>query len=252
MTLLQQASVNSRNSRSERAPSAIAPFKIRGRLFTALVLEIAGPTDAEFYAALDAKLAQVSHFFTYVPLVLDLKMAAGVQIDFKALLRELRARRLALVGVQNGTAEQQEAALAVGLITLRNGRNLSLDDEKRADAANDSGGASHGGTLVITSPVRSGQRILADKGDLIVIGSVSSGAELIARGNIHVYGAMRGRALAGANGDTNARIFCQNLEAELIAIAGIYRTTDDIENSLRKQRAQVFLRDEALYIEPLK
>lgn len=248
MTHLQQATVN----RSERASSAIAPFKIRGRLFTALVLEITGPPDAEFYAALDAKLAQVSHFFTYVPLVLDLKLAVGVPIDFRSLVGELRTRRLTLVGIQNGTAEQRDAALAVGLITLRNGRNLPLDDEKRAGAANDAADSSRGGTLVVTNPVRSGQRILADRGDLVVVGSVSSGAELIARGNIHVYGAMRGRALAGANGDTNARIFCQSLEAELIAIAGIYRTTDDIENSLRKQRAQVFLKDETLYIEPLK
>jgi len=184
--------------------------------------------------------------------VLDLKLAVGVPIDFRSLVGELRTRRLTLVGIQNGTAEQRDAALAVGLITLRNGRNLPLDDEKRAGAANDAADSSRGGTLVVTNPVRSGQRILADRGDLVVVGSVSSGAELIARGNIHVYGAMRGRALAGANGDTNARIFCQSLEAELIAIAGIYRTTDDIENSLRKQRAQVFLKDETLYIEPLK
>jgi septum site-determining protein MinC len=100
--------------------------------------------------------------------------------------------------------------------------------------------------------VRSGQRIFADRGDLIVSASVSSGAELIAHGNIHVYGALRGRALAGVNGERAARIFCQSLEAELIAIAGLYLTSDDLDPAARRQRVQAFLRDEALCVQPLK
>ncbi len=242
MTLLQQVSAN---DRSVRPVPATAPFQIRGRLFTAIVLELAGPANDEFYAALDARLAQVEHFFTYVPLVLDLGKAAGLSVEFAELVREFRARRLTLIGIRNGTAEQKKAALAAGLIALRGGRELPLDKEDRADAP-------RGGAMVVTEPVRSGQRLLAEAGDLVVVGSVSSGAEVIARGNIHVYGAMRGRALAGANGDTKARIFCHSLEAELIAIAGIYRTTDDIETSLRKQRVQVFLKGDALCVEPLK
>jgi septum site-determining protein MinC len=107
-------------------------------------------------------------------------------------------------------------------------------------------------SLVVTEPVRSGQRIFADRGDLVVIASVSSGAELIAQGNIHVYGPLRGRALAGVNGDRSARIFCQSLEAELIAIAGLYRTSDDLGPSTRNQRVQAFLKDDTLCVEPLK
>jgi septum site-determining protein MinC len=100
--------------------------------------------------------------------------------------------------------------------------------------------------------VRSGQRIFADRGDLVVVASVSSGAELISHGSIHVYGPLRGRALAGVNGDRAARIFCQSLEAELVAIAGLYLTSDDLGPTVRQQRVQAFLQDDTLRIEPLK
>jgi septum site-determining protein MinC len=106
--------------------------------------------------------------------------------------------------------------------------------------------------MLVTEPVRSGQRIFAEAGDLVVVGAVGSGAEVVASGNIHIYGALRGRALAGATGDAKARIFCHSLDAELVAVAGTYRTNDDIDAAARKQRAQVFLRDDALCIEPLK
>jgi septum site-determining protein MinC len=100
--------------------------------------------------------------------------------------------------------------------------------------------------------VRSGQRIVAEHGDLVVVASVSSGAELIAHGNVHVYGRLRGRALAGVDGDRTARIFCQSLEAELIAIAGLYKTSDDLGADVARKRVQAFLDDDALCIEVLK
>ena len=254
MSVLQQVGVNSGNG---RATPKVAPFQIRGRFFTAIVLQMAGAADADFYEALDTKLAQAPHFFTNAPFVLDLDQATGIRLsgDFVGLVRELRARKLTVIGVQNGTIEQNRAALTAGLITLQGGRDVPPEGEKRAEAVTEAAveaSEASSGSLLVTEPVRSGQRIFADSGDLIVVASVGSGAELIARGNIHVYGRMRGRALAGVNGDTNARIFCQSLEAELIAIAGLYRTSDDIESSVRKQRAQVFLRDDALCIEPLK
>ena len=107
-------------------------------------------------------------------------------------------------------------------------------------------------TLLITEPVRSGQRIFADRGDLVVVASVGSGAELIAQGNIHVYGRLRGRALAGVNGDKTARIFCQSLEAELVAIAGLYQTSDDLDPAVRQRRVQAYLKEQTLCVEPLK
>lgn len=249
MTFLQQARVN---SGSGRVTPKVAPFQIRGRFFTAIVLQLTSDADATFYEVLDTKLAQAPHFFTNAPIVLDLDRAAGIRQpdDFIRLVRELRARNLTLIGIQNGTSEQSKAALAAGLITLQGGRDLPPDDGNRSDTARTAEPSR--GTLLITDPVRSGQRIFADAGDLVVVASVSSGAELIARGNIHVYGRMRGRALAGANGDPKARIFCQSLDAELLAIAGLYRTSDEIESWARKQRVQVFLKDDALCIEALK
>ena len=104
---------------------------------------------------------------------------------------------------------------------------------------------------LVPVPVRSGQLIYAERGDLIVVGSVASGAELIASGNIHVYGRMRGRAMAGVDGNENARIFCQNLDAELLAIAGLYRTNEHLEEHLRRKAVQVFLRDQNLCVEAL-
>lgn len=230
--------------------SPTVPFQIRGRLFTAIVLELAGALDDIFYSALDAKLKQSGAFFTHVPLVLDLEKAQDKAIDFKLLVLEMRTRRLMLIGVQNATAEQKRAAQLAGLIALGAGREMSADEAIRASGA--SIGPARGPTKLIAEPVRSGQRVFADTGDLVIVGAVSSGAEVIARGNIHIYGSLRGRALAGANGDTKARIFCHSLEAELVAIAGVYRTCDDIEASAVKQRVQMFLDGDALRIEPLK
>lgn len=108
-------------------------------------------------------------------------------------------------------------------------------------------------TKVIHQSVRSGQQIYAREGDLIVLGGVNAGAEIVADGNIHIYGSLRGRALAGAQGDVHARIFCQYLEAELVAVAGQYRVFDDsIPDELRKQSVQVFLANNQLCIERLR
>jgi septum site-determining protein MinC len=228
--------------------SPTVPFQIRGRLFTAIVLELSGAVDDVFYAALDAKLKQSGAFFTHVPLVVDLEKAPGKVIDFKLLVLEMRTRRLMLVGVQNATAEQKRAAQLAGLIALGAGREMPAEEALRAGSI----GPARGATRVIAEPIRSGQRVFADTGDLIVIGAVGSGAEVIARGNVHIYGALRGRALAGANGDVKARIFCHSFEAELVAIGGVYRTSEDFEPHLKKQRVQMFLDGDALCIDPLK
>jgi septum site-determining protein MinC len=216
---------------------------------TAVVLHIAGAADKDFYAALDSKLEQAPRFFTHAPFVIDLDRAGLSRSgDFTGLLRELRARKLAVIGVQNGTIEQNAAAAAAGLMTLQSGREAPALETREAEPA----AASSPASVLVSEPVRSGQRILADRGDLIVAAPVSAGAELIAHGNIHVYGALRGRALAGVNGDLSARIFCQSLEAELIAIAGLYKTSEDLGPTVWKNRIQAFLDQDSLCVEPLK
>jgi septum site-determining protein MinC len=254
MTLFQDAIVS---SNGKRVAAAVVPLQIRGRFFTAMVLQMTGPADDAFYAALESKLAQAPHFFTNAPFVLDLEKASAVRLggDFVTLVRELRRRKITLVGVQNGTIEQNKGALTAGLLTLQGGRDQSNESANGSAVAGSAAQAESepqtSRALLITEPVRSGQQIFAEDGDLIVLASVSSGAELIARGNIHIYGRMRGRALAGVNGDKRARIFCQGLDAELIAIAGLYKISDEFPPEARKQRVQVFLKNEELCIEPL-
>jgi septum site-determining protein MinC len=225
---------------------------MRGRSFTALVLRLSGSADQGFYKELESLMRQAPHFFVNAPLALDLEQASGLETkaDFVKLAREMRARRLTLIGIQNGSAEQGVAAFGAGLISLQGGRDAAPERGDRPVPAPTKPAEPGPASLLITEPVRSGQRIFADRGDLVVVASVSSGAELIAHGSIHVYGPLRGRALAGVNGDRTARIFCQSLEAELIAIAGLYLTSDDL--SVRSRRVQAFLRDDALCVEPLK
>lgn len=260
--------VTSKSNGAAAAVSAL-PLQVRGRSFTAVVLRLTGAADQAFYQALNSLMRQAPHFFVNAPLVLDLEQAGTLQLkgDFVKVVRELRARRLSVIGIQNGTPDQGTAAFGAGLITLQGGREAAVERAVRpaavaagtgpalpepAPAAAKSPATDAAPSLVITEPVRSGQRIFADRGDLVVVSSVSSGAELIAHGNIHIYGPLRGRALAGVNGDRNARIFCQSLEAELIAIAGLYRTSDDLGATVRQHRVQAFLDGETLCIEPLK
>ena len=263
--------------------ASAAPFQVRGRFFTAIVLQVARAPDAAFFDALDTMLAQTPHFYANAPFVLDLDRAEdiGPSLDFVGLAREMRNRKVTLIGVQNGTIEQNKAALHAGLITLPSGTDVLPDNRKPAAEGKahdkpkpakpidenkrqkESGGKepriaqapaaySAATSLLVTEPVRSGQQVFAERGDLVVLASVSPGAELIARGNIHVYGTLRGRALAGVHGDSAARIFCETLDAELIAIAGLYKLSDAIDPSLRRRRVQAFLNDGTLCVESLK
>lgn len=265
--------------------ASVAPFQVRGRFFTAIVLEMARAPDGMFFDAVDTMLARTPHFYANAPFVLDLDHAEdiGSSFDFIGLAREMRNRKVTLIGVQNGTIEQNKAALHAGLITLPSGTDVLPDNRKPASTKDDESPKTEkktdkptnenkkhresdhkariqqtpvaypsGTALLVTEPVRSGQQIFAERGDLVVVASVSPGAELIARGNIHVYGALRGRALAGVHGDNAARIFCETLDAELIAIAGLYKLSDAIDPSLRSRRVQAFLDGGTLCVEPLK
>lgn len=249
---------------SDRRVATVRPVQIRGRFFTAVALHLSGPADRLFLAALDEKLHQTPLFFENAPLVLDLEHAKGLETeaDIAALAREMRQRRLSVFGVQNATASQVAAAAAAGLIALPGGRNVPLDRVSRPERAAPAPAAAvsieaekeaaQPATRMITQPVRSGQTVFADRGDLVILGPVSSGAEIIAAGNIHVYGRLRGRALAGVNGDTSARIFCHSLDAELLAIAGLYRTSENLGPDIPREHVQVCLEGEKLRVLPLK
>ena len=109
-----------------------------------------------------------------------------------------------------------------------------------------------GEAKVILHPVRSGQQIFAPDGDLVILGPVQAGAEVLAKGSIHVYGPLRGRALAGVRGQAGARIFCQSLEAELVSIAGHYKISEDLQENGWKTAVQVQLKEDVLVVTPLE
>lgn len=243
--------------RHASAPVTVKPFQIRGRFLTALALRIESEAaDAGFYDALDEQLRTTPQFFANAPLVLDFqKVPDFTDPDrIRDLVANLRARKLLVFGVQNADAVKQDILQPLGLIPIRNGRDAPAPEQKPGPTAPEPEPARKRplpGNKTVSTSVRSGQMVVAEQGDLIIIGSVASGAELIARGNIHVYGTLRGRAMAGAHGDENARIFCQAQDAELVAIAGLYRTSETLEDSPRNRCMQIFLEDEKLRMEAL-
>ncbi len=248
--------MQSHEAEDRRAGSVAAKaFQIRGRFFTALALRVATRPDEAFMAALDAQLRLTPQFFADAPVVIDLQHAPALEQrgDLVRLIDELRKRKLSVFGVQNGTEEQTAAAVAAGLIALSGGRDVPARSAQRHGETKEIAPAETQApqNRLITEPVRSGQTVFADRGDLVVVAPVGSGAELIASGNIHVYGPLRGRALAGVNGDTSARIFCQSLDADLLAVAGVYRTSETLGPDIRKKGVQVFLEGEDLKVVPL-
>jgi septum site-determining protein MinC len=242
-----------------------APFQLRGQSMTLMVLKLFNPADPSFFDQLSAKVGQAPNFFRHAPVVLDLTDAPGASVDFRILIPGLRKLGLLPVGIQGGPVDVQSAAVNAGLGVFRAARNektkqtsLDLPPDAPAPAQPQTPVAQEEpldenvpGGLTVSEPVRSGRQVYAPRGDLVVTAPVSAGAELLADGNIHVYGTLRGRALAGLSGDMNARIFCQSLEAELVSIAGLYRVAEDIEPGLRGRPVQVYREDNFLRIKPL-
>lgn len=228
--------------------------------FPLLVLRMQDPKDQSFYSQLADALAAIPGIYRYAPLVIDLgDLADAPPFNLAELGRRLRQHWVVPIGVQNGTEEQNRAAVNAGMsLLLDEGAAAAPQQGVAAPPAPDpdeddeeplAGSGSR--TRLITRPVRSGRQVYAQQGDLVVLASISPGAELLADGHIHVYGALRGRALAGVSGDTTARIFCHSLEAELISVAGYYRIRDDMPEDLIGQPAQIFLDHERVRIEPL-
>lgn len=223
-------------------------FQLKGGLFTLTTLQIFSADINALHTQLTAKIQQAPNFFHNAPLVLDLKIAVQTNIDFAALSDMLKTLNLIPVGIKNATPEQTQNAIKHGFAILRDAPNPK---EKEQLATNPQVTTKSHVAKIITDPVRSGQQIYAPDGDLIIINQVSNGAELIADGSIHVYGALRGRALAGINGNTNARVFCHSLEAELVSVAGNYKISEDIERQAWKIAAQIYIKDDRLQISAL-
>jgi septum site-determining protein MinC len=226
-------------------------FHVRGRFLTAIAIRIESKRpDASFFAALDEKIKINANLLIGAPIVLDLEAVPGF-VDgtlLQNLIDAIRSRGMLLFGVQNASAEQRTVAEKAGLIPVLIGRDAPTH-KVRTEASGPMRSVKRLENKVIRRHIRSGQMIVAERGDLTIIGSVASGAEVVASGNIHIYGTLRGRAMAGANGDESARIFCSKLEAELLAVAGLFKTSETINPDLRSRNVQIFLEDETLRIE---
>lgn len=211
-----------------------------------MVLRLGDAESPDSEEKLRAQISRSPKFFANAPIVLDLSNSRRFAdaVEFIELKRLLRSLELVPVGIQNGAVEQQRAAAAAGLGVFTGPgaqqRRSATPDREAAPAKPAAGTKS----MLVAQPVRSGTQIYARGGDLIVLKSVSAGAEIIADGHIHVYGTLRGRAIAGATGDGAARIFVNRLEAELVSIAGRYLVSDNIGIEHFGQATQVLLQDD--------
>jgi septum site-determining protein MinC len=158
------------------------------------------------------------------------------------LVSSLEARKIRVLGIEGADASQLNPGLPP---LLTGGRPWEQNEAKKQEAK------PQPASLLLESPVRSGQSVVFTEGDVTILGSVGSGAEIVAGGSIHVYGTLRGRAMAGTHGNPRARIYCQKIEAELLAIDGYYRTSEDIDKTLRNRPAQAWLDGDIMRITPL-
>jgi septum site-determining protein MinC len=229
-------------------------MRFRGRSYIAFVLTPEAPV-FDWLADLDAWTKRSAGFFVGKPVVLDLSSVPLSKDAIAHLVAELQAREIRIMGIEGVSPAEVGPELPP---VLKGGRTAAAIEPTNSTprAAKSQAPAAapvsqEPGSLLLESPVRSGQSVIFPHGDVTVLGSVASGAEIIAGGSIHVYGALRGRAIAGSTGNPRARIFCNKAEAELLAIDGFYRTADDMEPSLRSQPIQAWLQGDVMLIAPL-
>lgn len=224
-------------------------LRIGGRSFLALVLRPEPPLPA-WLDGLDALLQRAPGFFAGRAVLLDLAAAPLAGGEVKTLLAELLARGVRVTGLEGA----DPAVLGPGLPPALSG-GRAVDVAPSAEVSPGKSGPeappAKPASLLLTEPVRSGRSVVFPEGDVTVVGSVASGAEVVAGGSIHVYGALRGRALAGVAGHPEARIFCRRLEAELLAIDGTYKTADEIGAELQGRPVQALLAGDAVVLAAL-
>ena len=243
-------------------------IRIKGRSFLAVVLTPDPPFD-DWLVRLDDLAARSAGFFLGRPVVLDV---SDIEIDkpqLKTLIAELAARNVSIMGIEGGRPSLVEPGMPP---QLKGGKPAADYDVPREEAPEPSATKPKGKaekpvtehaapqvmvqqsqvsapSMIVRETIRSGQSVIYTQGDVTVIGSVQSGAEVIAGGSVHIYGALRGRALAGCVGNADARIFCRKFESELVAIDGVYAMTDDMDPELKGHPVQLWLEGDAIMTE---
>lgn len=227
-------------------------IELKGSTFTLSVLHLTETDPRQIKDLLGSKVAQAPQFFHFAPLVLNVKQLNYVP-DFKALKALIEEEDFVLVGISGASDEAMKAAArAAGLAVMTAGKESVLASKPEAAPRQAVMANASATTRVHQGNVRSGQQIYAEGGSLVVLGSVSHGAEVIADDSIHVYGVLRGRALAGARGNREARIYCQHLEAELVSIAGTYQLSDALPEAYLGRDAQIRREQDQIMFERLQ
>lgn len=210
------------------------------------------PPLGDWFAALDQQLLRSAGFFADRPIIANLSAVVRADEAPDDVLEALDARNLKLIGIEGidpallaGTRWERLTSLSRGQTAAQEGRTdrpLAIpDDPPPAGATDRPACVDQAPSLLVDRPVRSGQSVIFEEGDITVIGSVASGAEIIAGGSIHIYGALRGRAIAGLKTGGAARIFCQKLVAELISIDGLYHAPEHWGESFHGRPVQIRL-----------
>ncbi len=238
-------------------------IRFRGRSFMAFTLTPEPPV-ADWLTELDKWTRNSPGFFVGRPVVLDLTAVKLSESAIAHLVTELAERGIRIMGLEGA----DPATLGEKVPPVLLGGRPTSEERPPAAAPKPEAGAAEAtaatgaatpvtepparrqepASLLLESPIRSGQSVIFPFGDVTVLGSVASGAEVVAGGSIHIYGTLRGRAMAGSMGDARSRIFCRRNEAELIAIDGYYRTAEDMAADLRGRPVQVWLEGAGLMI----
>jgi septum site-determining protein MinC len=215
-------------------------------------------------AALEVRVHEAPQLFARAPVVVDLSFLSPHPSDesVNTLLAAIRAAGMLPVGLAYGDSETDELSLRLGLPLIAKFRAAYERAEHAAPVQDESGGApesTSAAPVTASAPapttalqqhgsVRTGQQVYARGSDLVVVGAVANGAEALADGNIHVYGALRGRAFAGALGDKSTRIFCSEFRAEIVSIAGHYRVFEELPGEWAGRAVQIWLDQDKLRI----
>ena len=214
-------------------------LELKGASFTLSVLHINSSDLQAVMHELDSKLAQAPQFFLGAPLVVNLSAIQHDSLNLRDLKDLLISRQLVIVGITGATTVISKQAKDLGLAIVKAGKQSSTPPPAPRQ------------TKIVKQNIRSGQQVYAKNGDLIIFGAVGNGAEVIADGSIHIYGALRGKAMAGAAGDTSAVIIAHSLEAELVSIAGQYWLAENLQQHSSDKSGCIRLNGESLMVESL-
>ncbi|MCA4918167.1 MAG: septum site-determining protein MinC [Roseomonas sp.] len=244
----------------------IEPFRLRGANFNLLVLRLLDHRPEAVVPAIGDQFRRAPGFLRFAPIVLGLEdiQVPPNEVDFPGLIKGLRELEIMPIGTTGGTVEMRNAALSYGLPPVRSVGGKETDDIALPAAPADGAPqaipappppaakpAAARATMVVDQPVRAGQRIWAEGADLVITSTVNAGAEVIADGNIHVYGALRGRAIAGGANNMEARVFALNFDPELVSIAGFYAVREGFPAAQIGKAMQVRLVGERMRFDPI-